>query len=218
MRTVKIGDFEIDIHDGPVGVSISGGADSSILFYILMKYAPGPIHAFNCSSFKTHNQEPEVALRMMNWVSSKIERTDINFHVHWKIYKSYDNALDTDLFNNLNLPILYMALTTPPPDGELGYFDKTCIYGGTREVGVVYPHYHDKTSEQTPQAWRNYKGQIYTPFANIDKKGVAALYKELDVEDLYSITRSCENFSAVGDQCGSCWWCKERIWAFGKLQ
>ena len=62
-------------------------------------------------------------------------------------------------------------------------------------------------------------GSIYTPFINMDKKDLALIYKEHNLlSTLFPITRSCitetMNFDA---HCGECWWCKERIWAFGKL-
>jgi tRNA(Ile)-lysidine synthase TilS/MesJ len=53
MKTIQIGNLPIDIHDGAICISMSGGADSSILFYILMKYAPGPIHVFSCGNEQT---------------------------------------------------------------------------------------------------------------------------------------------------------------------
>ena len=54
---------------------------------------------------------------------------------------------------------------------------------------------------------------------NMDKKDLALIYKEHNLlSTLFPITRSCVtetmNFDA---HCGECWWCKERIWAFGKL-
>ena len=52
---------------------------------------------------------------------------------------------------------------------------------------------------------------------NLPKKEIAKLYKILDIENLYSMTRSCESLTVLDAHCGECWWCKERMWAFGKL-
>jgi hypothetical protein len=72
--------------------------------------------------------------------------------------------------------------------------------------------------------------KYYSPWANIDKKIVASMYKEENlIETLFSITRSCEydpthhyfieNVKDPGTgHCGECWWCEERYWAFGRLQ
>jgi hypothetical protein len=62
--------------------------------------------------------------------------------------------------------------------------------------------------------------------ANVDKKFISFLYTYFNVNDLFDLTRSCE---AVPDlefgfnpdfeklPCGTCWWCLERKWAFGRF-
>jgi len=60
------------------------------------------------------------------------------------------------------------------------------------------------------------------PWKNFTKKDLANLYEVHDLLDtLFPLTRSCEgeaeetmNFTK---HCGRCWWCQERMWAFGKL-
>jgi 7-cyano-7-deazaguanine synthase in queuosine biosynthesis len=205
MNTIQIGNLPIDIHDGAIGISMSGGADSSILFYILMKYAPGPINVFSCGNGRTNNQEVEGAVRVINYVMKKIERYDVTFHAHWEKHKLVHNTFNEDMIRKVNVSIMYAGFTTPPPDGAIEGFDVEACYGGKYEPGVTYPNYVRD-------------GKIYMPFANIDKRGIAGLYKELDVKDLYSVTRSCESLTLLGGHCGKCWWCKERVWAFGKLQ
>ena len=205
MKTIQIGNLPIDIHDGAICISMSGGADSSILFYILMKYAPGPIHVFSCGNGRTNNQEVEGAIRVINYVMKTIERHDVTFHAHWEKHKLTHNAFNEDLIQKFNISVIYAGFTTPPPEDAITDFDTEACYGGKHESGVTYPNYHRD-------------GKLYCPFANINKREIAALYKELDVEDLYSVTRSCESLTLIGGHCGKCWWCKERVWAFGKLQ
>jgi 7-cyano-7-deazaguanine synthase in queuosine biosynthesis len=205
MQTITFGDLPVDIHDGNVGISMSGGVDSSILFYILMKYAKGPITIFSCGNGRTNNQEIEGALRVVNYVLKKIPRYDISFHSHWEQHKQTTNALNENLIRKLEVSVIYTGFTTPPPENAILNYDTEACYGGRREPGVKYETYHRD-------------GKIYMPFANIDKKGIAKLYKELQVEDLYAVTRSCESLTLIGGHCGQCWWCKERIWAFGKLE
>ena len=74
MNTIKINNLDIDIHDGPIGISLSGGADSSLLFYILMKYASGPIHVFSCGNGNTNYHEPISAMRVINYCVRKINQ------------------------------------------------------------------------------------------------------------------------------------------------
>ena len=61
----------------------------------------------------------------------------------------------------------------------------------------------------------------YTPLADIDKRFLKDLYEQHNLLDtLFPVTRSCEgdpNSTAnYTKECGKCWWCKERHWAFGK--
>ena len=50
--TFKVADVEFNLPTGPVGVLASGGADSSIVLYLLMKYSDQPIHILTLSNAK----------------------------------------------------------------------------------------------------------------------------------------------------------------------
>jgi len=53
---------------------------------------------------------------------------------------------------------------------------------------------------------------------NVDKKGVHEHYVRLGVlEELFPLTRSCEiHTTDFSEHCGECWFCKERLWGFGR--
>jgi 7-cyano-7-deazaguanine synthase in queuosine biosynthesis len=66
--------------------------------------------------------------------------------------------------------------------------------------------------------------EVVHPFRFIDKSEVVKKYRELDLMDLFEITRSCEGeFEGIDyitykhgqsvPTCGTCFWCKEREWA-----
>jgi hypothetical protein len=58
----------------------------------------------------------------------------------------------------------------------------------------------------------------YSEYTKANKKDVAKLYRFFDIErSLLPTTRSCENDNHIESHCGNCWWCHERIWAFGNL-
>ena len=57
------------------------------------------------------------------------------------------------------------------------------------------------------------------PFVQHHKGHIADLYKEYDlVNTLLPLTRSCEGWdymtNGFTEECGECWWCMERDWAF----
>lgn len=56
------------------------------------------------------------------------------------------------------------------------------------------------------------------PFFNLNKKKIAELYKQYGLLDtLFPLTVSCNTGNIEPRHCGECWFCQERKWAFGKL-
>jgi 7-cyano-7-deazaguanine synthase in queuosine biosynthesis len=75
--------------------------------------------------------------------------------------------------------------------------------------------------------WRDKIDSIYTgaisvsPHAFMNKKDIISLYKEFDLlETLAPLTLSCDEtfeflkHNNVSAPCNTCWWCRERMWAF----
>jgi hypothetical protein len=113
-----------------------------------------------------------------------------------------------DEYWNKNLPnaIRVSGMTSNPPVEEMkkyGFYD---------------------TAERRRDKGQNLKvfnGRVYEPLKNVDKKFIAGVYKEHNLMDeLFYLTGSCvaspldQNWTDTA--CGSCWWCKEKYWAFGE--
>ena len=56
--------------------------------------------------------------------------------------------------------------------------------------------------------------QSYSPFSKINKKGIARLCVKHNLEELVKLTISCETIHPPRP-CKKCWWCNEKVWAFG---
>jgi hypothetical protein len=224
MKTIKIVDVDIDIHDGPIGIGLSGGADSSLLFYILLKYSSGPVHVFSCGNGRTSNHEPISALKIINRCIALTGRRDIYFYAHWVEVKNINTGINRNILSQLKLPILYNGLTRPPPAGAIENFDNNGECVGGVDHGMTLPSYWNGKDSELFKRFFDLKIEygeelnLYTPFININKKKIAELYKELKIEHLYPATRSCESLIYDTGHCGTCWWCKERIWGFGYLE
>ena len=46
-RTIDLNDVDFNIYDAPIGVSVSGGADSALVLFLLMKYCKNHITIFS---------------------------------------------------------------------------------------------------------------------------------------------------------------------------
>jgi 7-cyano-7-deazaguanine synthase in queuosine biosynthesis len=211
-NTVTIAGTEIDIIDGPIGITMSGGADSSLLCYILMKYTTGPIHIINFSA-KYHQ-----------WASPGNVADVVGFCIDNTGFDSGNVFMNTYFMPQKTIPVMadriksytqqeivsivYGATTATPPEEDLKFFKvKTIDYIST---------------SRDPNTTRSLFSPIgyYRPFFNIDKKQIKNMYDELGLTDtLFPITRSCDNPKVKTGHCnGKCWWCEERKWAFGTYE
>jgi len=227
MKTLTIDDFTIDIHDGELGVFVSGGADSALLLYILMQNVEAPLHIFSCANGRSNFREPINALKIVNQVISMTGKKNLRFYTHWTDFKTTDTVILPETINMVDMSVVYFGLTCPPPEGAIVDYAQTNVaaVGGVDHGGNMPTFYQscnrppwyqlDKKNEELPDP--GYTKSYYLPFVNINKQKVASLYRTLGIEDLYSLTRSCESTIINDRHCGNCWWCKERIWGFGYL-
>jgi 7-cyano-7-deazaguanine synthase in queuosine biosynthesis len=215
MKNIKISKTNIDIHDGTLGISLSGGADSAILLYILMKHSNDPIHVFTCSSLEKNNIAPHIAINVIN---KCIEITGysgrITHHSYFVKTQTFDNwisgLIDNAMVNNVDM--LYTGVTSNPPHDVISEFKNLTTLNDKRDPNVIRDLYRDVIIN-------NKSIKIYTPWFNIDKSEISNIYNELNITDvLFPITRSCESITLLRGHCEECWWCEERKWAFGRLE
>ena len=111
--------------------------------------------------------------------------------------------------------ILYSGITCNPPDS----------------AGL--PKNKERTRDEEsdrPIESRNGIKHYINPFFQVNKKWEAEVYKDFGLLDtLFPLTYSCEGDAEDTKthtwHCGNtlpyerqCWWCQERMWAFGRLQ
>lgn len=51
---------------------------------------------------------------------------------------------------------------------------------------------------------------VFRPWANMNKKEIVECYRKEGIINLINYTRSC--VSLTEDECGKCFWCKEKAW------
>jgi hypothetical protein len=212
MHTILVNNLPFNIHSGPVGLAFSGGADSSILLYTMLKNISEPIHLFTCSSKNRSRSQPYHALRVLSYLLDKTGRNDVHFHTYFVENKTKETIFGPiiELSKKLNLSIIYTAGTSFPSKESLSSFnvnkelDPLWLYN-IRDPTIVKPLYH-------------FDNLFYCPWRNVDKKFISDIYKNENLlDELFPLTRSCENPQYTSGHCGVCWFCAERLWAFGKL-
>ena len=205
-----------------IGVTLSGGADSAILLYIL------------CQHIKQNNLDVTV-LPITSCVLAKPIMIEGTFRVSNRIrelfnydlpfllenflyYKGrkifeFDMVAQSTMLKEGVIDFLIGAGTSFASEEELkkhNMWDDRPVYRG---LDYVPSNYENLLENDT-----RYK--IYKPFLQVDKKFIAEMYDLYGVrETLLPYTRSCiASFSVSkgwSKPCKTCWWCKERYWAFG---
>lgn len=200
--------LKFEIPDGPIGVSCSGGADSSLLLYILAKSAPDQLHVYTCACHIKGRRNSLVVPRVIDQVIELTGYDRIFSHTWYVKEKSISTVFSPQsaALECGQIKMLFTGVTANPPLDVVKSFSN-----------ISYEH--DSRDPETDRPLRHIDN-ICTPFTNIDKKFIAKLYHEYGLErSLLPLTRSCESFESkdFNGHCQKCWWCEERRWAFGDL-
>lgn len=200
MKIIQVAGVDIDIHEEGIGISCSGGADSSLLLYILMRHVVSPIHIFTCANKKKKYSNLPVVQSVIQQCIELTGNSNIQHHIHFVEQQTNENFYQFSHFKLIR--VLYTAITKNPPLVVTDTWNQINTEHEERNPEINRDLYHRNNT-------------FYTPFHRIDKKAIAEMYKELDLlNSLYPLTRSCENEEWSKGHCGECWWCKERFWAF----
>ena len=239
LNFIDIDDIIIGLYNkGPVGIGLSGGADSAVLLYILMANASNTIHIYNMSSSKRR-------ISFGKHVDSVIETcsrlTGNNNYIVHKTSVEPDESVEfyikmlTEALDKKEVDMIYLGLTKFPPRDVYSKFScqQPDWHNDFRSDEIEHPlfgfnipvekaeHFGEQcplTIDGKPTDSLSLDSRVYIPLFNHNKKDIAKLYKFFDIEkSLLPVTRSCENDNHINSHCGNCWWCHERIWAFDSL-
>jgi hypothetical protein len=155
-------------------------------------------------------------IKHTNFVAPDIEHANMGATLKDEYGKmvSGDNAQQRAFAEYLcyyhNIDAYYNAVTRNPKDIDLN--------------GMIERDVDPSTDNQHLQLMTHMGRIVSCPFRFVDKSWVLKQYKRLGIEDLFSLTRSCErdipgidytNYTPgqLVPTCGECFWCKERAWA-----
>lgn len=207
-----INDVYLPIVSGPVGILLSGGADSALLLYFLMMNTSEVIHIFTLAE---HDQKLQDAMCSLAIIDKCITLTNHKKVYHHIVYKNSLSISELFLFPEIfykekKINALYTGITANPPKEVLDSFIK--------KLSIVDIEARD------PLVVREIiKEEFCMPWTNINKKTIFKIYKKYNLFDnLFPLTRSCNwkigsktQFPGNG-HCGVCWSCLEREWGLSE--
>ena len=217
-----------------IAISVSGGADSALLAYILCNLVKDQeVHIISHTRmWKTRPWQSYDSLNVFNFLKEKFPDVKLQRHTNfiapeleWGdkgpiLEDEYGKTVSGDniqirafaeyvCFHN-NIDAYFNAVTRNPRNVEF--------------VGMPTRDINQDSENEHLLIMKHMNRYACHPFRFTEKSWVIKQYKNLGIDSLLSITRSCEGeFENINYQtytpgqyvpiCGTCFWCKEREWA-----
>ena len=210
-----------------IGISISGGADSTLLAFLICSNTNANIHFTNqIRLWKSRPWQEHVADQVIDWFKTRFNNT---FYVHRNLIPSELEWADkgptiVDEYGKLKSG--NQIILRSHNEYIAHKYQLDALYGGInknpdikidgalkdRDAGHIPPHFvHNGVA-------------ICHPFVYTKKDWIIKQYYDNNILDLLELTRSCEGeFSGLDyttytsgqyvPVCENCFWCKERAWA-----
>lgn len=202
-------DLSINVYQGTKVVSFSGGTDSTLLLYLLMKYSKDDLIVFSRIFPFKHAKNLSLVTNLLKHLISITSKRNV---YHLLTYVPTSEMNFASFKSQFNPAIVYTGMTQNPPAEVYNTWviderfpDRELIRDS--DLSLKTPMYYDHNIP------------VYSPFINHNKKTIKQLYDNEGLTDVtFNLTNSCTD--DVSDElyhCGTCWWCQERKWAFGKL-
>lgn len=237
MKTYNIDGIDIpfDTEWKNIAISVSGGADSALLAYLLCSFISKEtnIHIISHTRmWKTRPWQSWDSLSVYRWLESTFPNLKFIRHTNFiapeleygsigpSLTDEYGKKVSGDNIQQRafaeyicfkeDCDAYYNAVTRNPKNVDLG---------GMKERDI------DLTDDNKHLTLMLHMGKYAIhPFRFVSKDWIIRQYKRLEIEELLSITRSCEGeFPNITYQnyitgqnvplCNECFWCKERKWA-----
>tara|TARA_Y100000385_G_C13046538_1_gene617752 strand:- start:735 stop:1424 length:690 start_codon:yes stop_codon:yes gene_type:complete len=204
-----------------IGISMSGGADSTLLCFLLantikeknLNIQIQPFNGYDIWCSGDSAGLPEIIKYLQNKFPTVKLHWPISVVFNTKGIKekgldknSYIRPLSEKLAKNKIIDVLVNALCLGPPTEIQQSFNLRSdggSWGIFRRPGHELWEEIEKFSN-TPKA----------PFVGIDKRFIIQCYYDFNEQDLLQKTNSCTE--PIGN-CGECWWCQEKKWALNNV-
>ena len=232
--------IKIPVQTENVIIRLSGGADSALLLWMIcdewtkakkpltiwpitvihgvrnwQSYHAQQVYDFIQEHWPNVNFEPQEAW-MCHDPGGKPDSKNANNYVDFQ-----ERLIDETVATIGEYTQVFNGVTANPPE-EIGqaFWGSSEVFG--EKVWECREKHRDwDVRKSKPEVNDDSKRNILhcCPFVQHHKGHVAELYKRYDlIDSLLPLTRSCEGWDYMTDgftkECGECWWCMERSWAF----
>lgn len=208
-----------------IGISLSGGADSALLAYLILKNSNADIFfTTQIRMWKTRPWQRYVAKEVVDWFRERFKNKILHLE-------------------NFVPPEMEEPNTTCIKDeyGKLKSGNRIILRAHNEFVGHTYKldawyagvnlnptesfdgALADREFPTIPPVLEHMGIPVHHPFVNVQKDWIIRQYMNFEIGELLEITRSCEGeFENINYTnyvpyqkvpiCGKCFWCKEREW------
>jgi len=217
-----------------VAISVSGGADSALLAYLICsQITTQSVHIISHKRmWKTRPWQSYDSLAVYTWLLKKFPNIKFVRHTNFiapDIEYGNMGPILTDEYGKKvsgdNIQQRAFAEYICSSEDVSAYFNAVTRNPKGIELGGMAERDIELTKDNKHLERMTHMGvEVLHPFRFIDKSEIVKKYKELNLIDLFEITRSCEGeFNGIDyttytpgqyvPVCGNCFWCKEREWA-----
>jgi hypothetical protein len=219
-----------------IAIAMSGGADSTILAYLLCskvainkKFTIHVINNIRC--WKTKPWQQYDVKGVLEWLENRFNHITFKVHTNF-VPPEMEHAYGTFIVDEYNRKVSGDTIELRSFSEFVCYSENVDAYfnGVTKNPtnvnfsGLVARDIESTDKNKHLEAMIHMGKLVYHPFRFIDKKRIILQYKLLKIDNLLNLTRSCEGeFDDITYKtytpgqyvplCGECFWCKEREWA-----
>jgi len=204
--------MQIELPKGRLGVMVSGGWDSAVLWYLVSKQALAEgreVLAFTAPKPDDSVENTNAVLKTIaNFLQTDIPETNVRGESGQKDPDDYwlpGRSLLEEVIENDEVDVMFIGGNKFPD---------------RKTISTILAD--RKNIERWPTGEARFFAElnslpidVISPFADMLKDEIVKLGFDVGVGSLISpLTRSCIIY---GPPCGQCYWCKERRWAFKQI-
>lgn len=202
-----------------LSIGFSGGVESSLLLYLLLKHTNRTLYLFNWSTRVRKHRNATVASNVLEWCSNKTGNHDVvlvNIRKEEIDLSDTENdaiAIQNQYMNSGIVDFIYIGSNKLPPDG----------HPHTENIKQLFPDEYEKRNPNKNHQTFRYSVKIQFPLLNLDKRDIKDIFIKEGISELYDLTWSCAEYISDEDweigktHCGVCCQCQERIYGFGRV-